>query len=113
MVGLVATARMYVGAHLPLDAAGGLFLGWTLGSAHVGVESLCDALQRPGRGARGAVLDAADVALVDAAALGELRLREAVSLTQSDDLQRDVVGLLEDVPLRRRAPARAGHGGRS
>jgi undecaprenyl-diphosphatase len=33
VVGLVATARMYVGAHLPLDAAGGLFLGWTVGSA--------------------------------------------------------------------------------
>jgi glycosyltransferase 2 family protein len=32
VVGLVATARMYVGAHLPLDAAGGLFLGWTVGS---------------------------------------------------------------------------------
>jgi glycosyltransferase 2 family protein len=33
VVGLVATARMYVGAHLPLDAAGGLLLGWTTGSA--------------------------------------------------------------------------------
>jgi membrane-associated phospholipid phosphatase len=33
VVGFVATARMYVGAHLPLDAAGGLFLGWTIGSA--------------------------------------------------------------------------------
>ena len=42
--------------------------------AHVGVESLSDALQCPGRRARGTALDAADVALVDAAALGELRL---------------------------------------
>jgi glycosyltransferase 2 family protein len=33
VVALVATGRMYVGAHLPLDAAGGLFLGWTSGSA--------------------------------------------------------------------------------
>ncbi len=32
VVGVVATARMYVGAHLPLDAAGGLLLGWTVGS---------------------------------------------------------------------------------
>ena len=33
VVCLVAAARMYVGAHLPLDAAGGLFLGWTAGNA--------------------------------------------------------------------------------
>ena len=32
-VALVATARMYVGAHLPLDVAGGLLLGWTVGNA--------------------------------------------------------------------------------
>jgi len=32
-VALVATARMYVGAHLPLDVAGGLLLGCTVGSA--------------------------------------------------------------------------------
>jgi glycosyltransferase 2 family protein len=32
-VAVVATARMFVGAHLPLDAAGGLLLGWTVGSA--------------------------------------------------------------------------------
>jgi glycosyltransferase 2 family protein len=32
LVGLVAAARMYVGAHLPLDAAGGLSLGWTVGN---------------------------------------------------------------------------------
>lgn len=32
-VALVATARMYVGAHLPLDVAGGLLLGRTVGSA--------------------------------------------------------------------------------
>ncbi len=32
VVGLVAAARVYVGAHLPLDAAGGLFLGWAVGS---------------------------------------------------------------------------------
>ena len=57
---------------------------------HVGVQSLGDALKRPGRRARGAALNAADVALVDAAARGELRLREAVLLTQIDDLQRDV-----------------------
>jgi undecaprenyl-diphosphatase len=31
-VGLVAAARVYVGAHLPLDAVGGIFLGWAVGS---------------------------------------------------------------------------------
>jgi undecaprenyl-diphosphatase len=31
VVGLVAAARVYVGAHLPLDAAGGIFLGWAVG----------------------------------------------------------------------------------
>jgi len=36
VVGLVAAARVYVGAHLPLDAAGGIFLGWAVG----GVVSL-------------------------------------------------------------------------
>jgi hypothetical protein len=40
--------------------------------------------------------------LVDPAALGELSLCEAVRLTKIDDLQRDVVDLLEDFPLRRR-----------
>jgi undecaprenyl-diphosphatase len=30
-VGLVAAARVYVGAHLPLDAAGGIFLGRAVG----------------------------------------------------------------------------------
>jgi glycosyltransferase 2 family protein len=29
---LVTFTRMFVGAHLPLDAAGGLLLGWTIGS---------------------------------------------------------------------------------
>ena len=29
---LVTFTRMFVGAHFPLDAAGGLFLGWTVGS---------------------------------------------------------------------------------
>ena len=38
VVGLVATARMYVGAHLPLDAAGGLLLGWTVGNAAAGAS---------------------------------------------------------------------------
>lgn len=33
VVALVATARMSVGAHLPLDVAGGLLLGWTVGAA--------------------------------------------------------------------------------
>jgi len=51
--------------------------------AHIGVEGLGDALQRPGRRARGAAFDAADVAFVDAAARGELRLREAVLSTRS------------------------------
>ena len=32
VVALVAAARAYVGAHLPLDAAGGIFLGWAVGS---------------------------------------------------------------------------------
>jgi membrane-associated phospholipid phosphatase len=32
-VALVAAARMYVGAHLPLDVAGGLLLGLAVGSA--------------------------------------------------------------------------------
>ena len=31
VVGIVAAARVYVGAHLPLDAAGGLLLGWAVG----------------------------------------------------------------------------------
>ena len=31
VVGLVAAARVYVGAHLPLDAAGGIFLGRAVG----------------------------------------------------------------------------------
>jgi undecaprenyl-diphosphatase len=32
VVGMVAAARVYVGAHLPLDAAGGILLGWAVGS---------------------------------------------------------------------------------
>ena len=33
VVGLVAFTRVLIGAHLPLDALGGLFLGWAVGSA--------------------------------------------------------------------------------
>jgi glycosyltransferase 2 family protein len=32
VVALVALARVYVGAHLPLDSVGGVLLGWGLGS---------------------------------------------------------------------------------
>ena len=33
VVGVVAFTRVLIGAHLPLDALGGLLLGWTVGSA--------------------------------------------------------------------------------
>jgi glycosyltransferase 2 family protein len=33
VVGVVAFTRVLIGAHLPLDALGGLVLGWTVGSA--------------------------------------------------------------------------------
>ena len=32
VVGLVAFTRVFIGVHLPLDAVGGLLLGWTVGS---------------------------------------------------------------------------------
>jgi hypothetical protein len=76
--------------------------------AHVGVKGLRDALQRPGRGAGRSAFDAADVRLVDAAALGELLLGEAVALAQVDDLQGDVVGRLEDLRLLRSVRAEPG-----
>ena len=33
VVAIVATAHVYVGAHLPLDVLGGVALGWTIGTA--------------------------------------------------------------------------------
>ena len=33
LVGLIAVARMYVGAHLPIDVIGGAALGWLIGAA--------------------------------------------------------------------------------
>jgi undecaprenyl-diphosphatase len=33
VVGVVAFTRVLIGAHLPLDALGGLLLGWAVGSA--------------------------------------------------------------------------------
>jgi membrane-associated phospholipid phosphatase len=33
VVGIVAFTRVLIGAHFPLDALGGLLLGWTVGSA--------------------------------------------------------------------------------
>jgi membrane-associated phospholipid phosphatase len=47
VVGLVAAARAYVGAHLPLDAAGGIFLGWAVGSV-VSLALGAPAAARPG-----------------------------------------------------------------
>ncbi|HLY83684.1 MAG TPA: phosphatase PAP2 family protein, partial [Acidimicrobiales bacterium] len=59
VVTLVAVARIYVGAHLPIDVIGGLAVGWVMGSAVnlvVGVrpnvpdaEQLHEALARSGR----------------------------------------------------------------
>ncbi len=40
IVGLVGIARIYVGAHLPLDVIGGIALGWAVGAAvHLGLGS--------------------------------------------------------------------------
>jgi uncharacterized membrane protein YbhN (UPF0104 family)/membrane-associated phospholipid phosphatase len=59
VVALVAVARIYVGAHLPIDVVGGLAVGWVMGAAvnlTVGVTpnvpdatQLKDALARSGR----------------------------------------------------------------
>jgi undecaprenyl-diphosphatase len=52
VVALVATARMYVGAHLPLDVAGGLLLGWTIGSSVRLAPGAVPALGAAAEGAR-------------------------------------------------------------
>jgi len=65
----------------------------------VRIQSLADPLQGPRSGTGRASLDAADISLIHATALGELGLGEAVALAQLDDLQGDVVGLLEHLAL--------------
>lgn len=57
---------------------------------HIGIEGLGDSLKRACRWVGRPSLDAADVALIDAAALGEFGLSETMALAQFDDLQRDV-----------------------
>jgi glycosyltransferase 2 family protein len=58
IVAVVAVARMYVGAHLPIDVIGGAALGWTVGAAvhlmfgapeqHPSIEGVTKALRAAG-----------------------------------------------------------------